>query len=104
MKMLEDATHILQHANDILNNIIVTQFIHPDEAEIRKTELFEHFLQIAKEYNFHFNLTLRKGKYENIEWFYEDIRIFPINGVIKPFTDIKLLKEILLMLLYDMKY
>ena len=85
MKMVYDATHIIRETYDVLNAIILNQFIRPEEAKHRRTLLYEHFQHIAHEYNFHFQLYLVSGKYEWIKWYYDDIRIAHVNGVIKPF-------------------
>ena len=86
MKMLLDANEELKSTNNILNCTLKNQNIPPIEAEEIKTSIFEEFQDIANEYNFQFEIDLLEGKYQRTKWYYNDERIFPINGVIKPFT------------------
>ena len=85
MKMVLDANDELKSANDNINWTLTYRKKSIEESKQIKTTIFEYFQDIANEYNFQFELDLPEGKYQSTKWYYNNIRIFPINGIIKPF-------------------
>lgn len=56
------------------------------EAEL-KNSLLDEFNQVAKEYGFQFELIyLAKGQVLGAKWSHNNVKIFPLNGKIKPLS------------------
>ena len=92
-KMFVNATDELKSTFYLMNDTIIYRNLTSDDGEQLKSALYEHFQHIAHEYDFKFELNFLRGKYQSIKWYYNDIRILPINGIIKPFKTKKTSKR-----------
>lgn len=52
-----------------------------------KTALIQHFHSIANEYNFKMDLNFFNNRFSSVQWYHNDIMVYPLNGIIKPIHD-----------------
>ena len=84
--MIFDATHVIRDIFNTLQVTTVNQYLHPEVRKEYRDGLYGLLQQIANKHDFQFKMGFVIKECDKIEWYYEGIRIAPINGMIKPFT------------------